>query len=54
MKFKGYLVRENEGNFKGSIEDIDIPKLEKGRVLIKVHCSSLNYKDALAHPEQKV
>jgi len=48
MKFKGYLVRENEGNFTGSIEDIDIPKLEQGRVLIKVHYSSLNYKDALA------
>ena len=48
MKFKGYLVRENEGIFNGSIEDIDIPKLEKNRVLIKVHYSSLNYKDALA------
>ena len=48
MKFKGYLVRENEGNFIGSIEDIDIPKLEEGRVLIKVNYSSLNYKDALA------
>ena len=48
MKFKGYLVRENEGNFNGSIEDIEIPKLEQGRVLIKVHYSSLNYKDALA------
>ena len=48
MKFKGYLVRENEGSFNGSIEDIDIPKLEQGRVLIKVHYSSLNYKDALA------
>lgn len=48
MKFKGYLVRENEGSFNGSIEDIDIPKLEEGRVLIKVHYSSLNYKDALA------
>ena len=48
MKFKGYLVREKEGNFNGSIEDIDIPKLEQGRVLIKVHYSSLNYKDALA------
>ena len=48
MKFKGYLIRESEGNFNGSIEDIDIPKLEQGRVLIKVHYSSLNYKDALA------
>ena len=48
MKFKGYLIRESEGNFNGSIEDIDTPKLEEGRVLIKVHYSSLNYKDALA------
>ena len=42
MKFRGYLVRENEGNFIGSVEDIDIPKLEEGRVLIKVNYSSLN------------
>ena len=48
MKFKGYLVREKDGVFSGSIEDIDTPKLEEGRVLIKVHYSSLNYKDALA------
>ena len=24
MKFKGYLIRESEGNFQGSMEDIDI------------------------------
>ena len=39
MKFKGYLVRENEGNFNGSIEDIEIPKLEQGRVLSLIHIS---------------
>ena len=48
MKYKGYLVREKDELFSGSLEEIDIPSIESGRVLIKVHYSSLNYKDALA------
>ena len=48
MRFKGYLVREKDEIFSGSLEEIDTPSIESGRVLIKVHYSSLNYKDALA------
>ena len=48
MKYKGYLVVENDGFFSGSIAEIDAPEIELGKVLIKVHYSSLNYKDALA------
>ena len=48
MKFKAYLVEEVEGSFKGSIQEIELPPLEDGKVSIKVHYSSLNYKDALA------
>ena len=48
MKYKGYLVREKDELFSGSLEEIDMPSIESGRVLIKVHYSSLNYKDALA------
>ena len=48
MKYKGYLVREKDELFSGSLEEIDTPSIESGRVLIKVHYSSLNYKDALA------
>ena len=47
MKYKAYLVEENEGQFSGSIKELEVPSLEMGKVLIKVHNSSLNYKDAL-------
>ena len=48
MKFKAYLVEEVEGSFNGSVQEIELPPLEDGKVSIKVHYSSLNYKDALA------
>ena len=48
MKYKAYLVEENNGEFIGSIKELDAPDLEDGRLLIKVKYSSLNYKDALA------
>ncbi len=48
MKYKAYLVEENEGLFTGSVQELEAPSLETGKVLIKVHNSSLNYKDALA------
>ena len=48
MKYKAYLVEEIDGNFMGSIKNLDKPTLENGRILIKVNSSSLNYKDALA------
>ena len=48
MKYKAYLVEENEGLFTGSVKELEAPSLETGKVLIKVHNSSLNYKDALA------
>ena len=48
MKYKAYIVEENQGNYTGSIKELDMPALEEGKVLIKVINSSLNYKDALA------
>ena len=48
MKYKAYLVEENNGEFIGSVKELDAPDLEEGRLLIKVKYSSLNYKDALA------
>ena len=48
MKYKAYLVEENDGVYKGSIKEIDMPAVKPGNVIIKVHYSSLNYKDALA------
>tara|TARA_B100000212_G_scaffold339791_1_gene318954 strand:+ start:747 stop:1730 length:984 start_codon:yes stop_codon:yes gene_type:complete len=48
MKYKAYLIEDNEGKFSGSIKELDVPSLSEGRVLIRVKYSSLNYKDALA------
>jgi len=48
MKYKAYLVEDNEGKFSGSIKELDAPSLTERKVLIRVKYSSLNYKDALA------
>ena len=48
MKYKAYLVEENEGKYNGQIKELEMPTLDDGNVIIKVHYSSLNYKDALA------
>jgi putative YhdH/YhfP family quinone oxidoreductase len=48
MKYKAYLVEENEGTFQGSIKEIEMQPIEPGSLIIKVYYSSLNYKDALA------
>lgn len=49
MSFKALVVRENtNGSFSRSIEEREIGQLPEGEVLIRVHFSSLNYKDALS------
>ena len=48
MKYKGYLVQEDDGVFSASVKEIDTPKIESDSVLVRVYYSSLNYKDALA------
>lgn len=48
MKYKAYLVEENDGKHIGRVKELEMPDLENGNVIIKVHYSSLNYKDALA------
>ena len=46
--YKAFRVEENEDNFTSSIKEIPFTILEKGELRIKVHYSSLNYKDALS------
>jgi putative YhdH/YhfP family quinone oxidoreductase len=47
--FKALVAEENpDGSFSQSIRDWDINKLPENDVLIRVHYSSLNYKDALS------
>lgn len=47
-QFKAWRVEEQDGDYKGSEQTLDIKELPAGDVLIKVSHSSLNYKDALS------
>ncbi|CAH8296657.1 putative YhdH/YhfP family quinone oxidoreductase [Mariniflexile fucanivorans] len=46
--FKAFRVEEHEGTFNTAIKDMPFKPLETGDLLIKVHYSSINYKDALS------
>lgn len=47
--FKAFRVEETEnGQFKASIKEIEMEELANEELLVKVHYSSLNYKDALS------
>ncbi len=47
--FKAYVVEETDKNvFSRNIKDRTLSDLPEGEVLVKVHYSSLNYKDALS------
>lgn len=46
--FKAFRVEENNGNYTSSIKEMKFSPLGKNELLVKVHYSSLNYKDALS------
>jgi len=46
--FNAYVVNEEENHFVGKIIKRKIESLPEGDLLVKVHYSSLNYKDALS------
>ncbi len=46
--FKAFRIEEDDGNFQGSIKEMEFGTLDNNEVLVKVHYSSLNYKDALS------
>lgn len=46
--FKAFRVEEIDGNYQGSIKEMEFGTLNDNEVLVKVHYSSLNYKDALS------
>jgi acrylyl-CoA reductase (NADPH) len=49
INFKSFIVEETEnGKFTGNIKNKKIEDLPHGDVIIKVHYSALNYKDALS------
>ncbi|WP_422351029.1 YhdH/YhfP family quinone oxidoreductase [Flagellimonas sp.] len=46
--FKAFRVEEKCGNYIGSIKEMKFNPLKSNDILVKVHYSSLNYKDALS------
>lgn len=48
IQYKAFVVEEIDGKFKSSIKTVQTDDLPDGDVLICVHYSSLNYKDALS------
>jgi len=48
MDYKALVVTENDGTFEQCIKTLNTNDLVKAEVLIRVHYSSLNYKDALS------
>lgn len=46
--YKAFRVEEKEGNYISSIKEMSFTSLAQDELLIKVHYSSLNYKDALS------
>ncbi|WP_299782341.1 YhdH/YhfP family quinone oxidoreductase [uncultured Formosa sp.] len=46
--FKAFRVEEADGNYNCSIKDMAFSPLEQDEIRVKVHYSSLNYKDALS------
>ena len=45
---KAFVVQKNEDKCISGIEEVEVPSLQEGEVLIKSSYSSLNYKDALS------
>ena len=52
-KFNAYIVEEQKGAFKGQVKSRMIGDLPPGDLLVRVHYSSLNYKDALSSSGNK-
>lgn len=46
--FKAFRVHETDGNYKTTIEEMPFEPVGKDEILVRVHYSSLNYKDALS------
>ncbi|QKZ12950.1 YhdH/YhfP family quinone oxidoreductase [Spirosoma sp. KUDC1026] len=46
--FQGILVTEKEGSFSKEVQSLELDALPKNDTLIRVHYSSINYKDALS------
>ena len=48
MSFQALLTRETENGYENAVEERELADLGEEGVLVRVHWSSLNYKDALS------
>jgi acrylyl-CoA reductase (NADPH) len=48
QKFKAYRIHEIDKKTAARFEDLSVDQLDPGEVVVRVACSSVNYKDALA------
>jgi acrylyl-CoA reductase (NADPH) len=48
IQFKAFIVNKDEQGFSAELQTISLDDLPKADVRIKVHYSSVNYKDGLA------
>ena len=48
MSFRAFQVEKTDTGFVRSVVDREVDQLPQGELLIDVHYSSLNYKDALS------
>jgi acrylyl-CoA reductase (NADPH) len=48
MPFRAFRIHESDGRIESRFETLDLEDLNPGEVVVKVHYSSINYKDALA------
>ncbi|MDW7692196.1 YhdH/YhfP family quinone oxidoreductase [Flammeovirgaceae bacterium SG7u.111] len=46
--FKAFRIEEVDGNYRGAVKEMEFGILNSNEILVKVHYSSLNYKDALS------
>ena len=47
-RFNAVVVREDGGTFTRAVEERNVADLPDGDLLVRVHYSALNYKDALS------
>ena len=54
MSFRAFQVEKTDTGFVRSVVDREVDQLPQGKLLIDVHYSSLNYKDALSATGRRV
>jgi NADPH:quinone reductase-like Zn-dependent oxidoreductase len=48
QRFQAYRIYETNGNVSSQVEALQLDDLSAGEVTVRVHYSTINYKDAVA------